>query len=75
MSKEAIAAFLRRVAQEEALREDFIVFAGQHGFEFSPDEPSDVRLEIVSGGGNEGGRPVYYPSGLTGKGRSEPPHA
>ncbi len=50
MSKQAISAFLRKVAEDETLQKDLVDFAEAHGFEFTVDELSDVDLENVAGG-------------------------
>jgi hypothetical protein len=46
MSREAIAAFLNKVAEDESLQKD----AGQHGFDFTSDELSETDLDAVAGG-------------------------
>lgn len=50
MSKQAISAFLRKVAEDEGLQRDLVEFAEAHGFEFTTDELSEADLENVAGG-------------------------
>jgi hypothetical protein len=50
MSKEAITAFLKKVAEDESLQKELVEFAGQHGFDFTSDELSETDLDAVSGG-------------------------
>ncbi len=50
MSKQAMSAFLRKVAEDEGLQRDLVELAEAHGFEFTMDELSDADLENVVGG-------------------------
>ena len=50
MSKEALNAFFKKVADDEALQSKLIEFAAAQGFEFSADELSDSDLDSVAGG-------------------------
>jgi hypothetical protein len=49
MSKEAIAAFLKQVAEDANLQQALVEFAARHGFKFSPRELREVDLTNVSG--------------------------
>ena len=48
MSKETLAAFLKKVAEDETLRKEFTRFASEHGFDLG--ELSDEDLDAVAGG-------------------------
>jgi len=50
MSKEALNAFFKKVADDESLQKKLVEFAVQQGFEFSPEELSDSDLDGVAGG-------------------------
>jgi len=50
MSKEALSAFFKKVADDEGLQKKLIEFAAAQGFEFSADELSDSDLDSVAGG-------------------------
>jgi len=50
MSKEALNAFFKKVADDENLQKKLVEFAAQQGFEFSPEELSDSDLDGVAGG-------------------------
>lgn len=50
MSKEAIAAFFKKVAEDTSLQKKLVEFAAQNGFEFSSDELNDVDLDSIAGG-------------------------
>ena len=50
MSKETLAAFLKKVAADEVLRKEFTQFAAEHGFDLG--ELSDEDLDAVAGGGS-----------------------
>ena len=50
MSKEALNAFFKKVAEDEALQKKLIEFAATQGFEFSADELNDSDLDSVAGG-------------------------
>ena len=50
MSKETLAAFLKKVAEDEALRKELTQFAAEHGFEFTSDELREADLDNVAGG-------------------------
>ena len=64
MSKEAIGAFFKKVAQDKAMQEKLIDFAAQNGFEFSLDELSDTDLDAIAGG--YGGKILFTKDKLTG---------
>lgn len=50
MSKEALNAFFKKVADDESLQKKLVEFAAAQGFEFSADELSDSDLDSVAGG-------------------------
>ena len=50
MSKEALSAFFKKVADDEGMQKKLIEFAAAQGFEFSADELSDSDLDSVAGG-------------------------
>lgn len=50
MSKEALNAFFKKVAEDEALQKKLVEFAAAQGFEFSSDELNDSDLDGVAGG-------------------------
>ena len=50
MSKQAVAAFLAKLAEDEQLQKALVEFASRHGFEFSTDELAEVDLDAVAGG-------------------------
>jgi len=50
MSKEALNAFFKKVAEDEALQKKLIEFAAAQGFEFGADELNDSDLDSVAGG-------------------------
>jgi predicted ribosomally synthesized peptide with nif11-like leader len=50
MSKDALNAFFKKVADDEALQSKLIEFAAAQGFEFSSEELSDSDLDTVAGG-------------------------
>jgi len=50
MSSDTVAAFLKKVAEDEALRKEFTQFAAEHGFDFG--ELNDEDLDAVAGGSN-----------------------
>jgi hypothetical protein len=50
MSKEALNAFFKKVADDEGLQKKLVEFAAQQGFEFGPEELSDSDLDGVAGG-------------------------
>ena len=50
MSKDALNAFFKKVADDEALQSKLIKFAAAQGFEFSSEELSDSDLDTVAGG-------------------------
>jgi hypothetical protein len=49
MSKEAIAAFLRQVAEDANLQQALVEFAAHHGFKFTPHELRELDLLSLSG--------------------------
>jgi hypothetical protein len=49
MSKDAIAALLKQVAEDTNLQQAFVEFAARHGFKFIPRELRDVDLLNLSG--------------------------
>ena len=49
MSKEAIAAFLKQVAEDANLQQALVEFAARHGFKFSPRDLRDVNFAKLSG--------------------------
>jgi hypothetical protein len=49
MSRESLVAFLRKVAEDEALRKQFTQFAAEHGFDLG--ELRDADLDAVAGAG------------------------
>jgi hypothetical protein len=49
MSKEAIAAFLKQVAEDTNLQQALAEFAARHGFRFTPRELREVDLMKLSG--------------------------
>jgi hypothetical protein len=49
MSREGIAAFLRRLPKDDSLRRELTTIANRHGFQFTPDELRDVDIEGVIG--------------------------
>jgi hypothetical protein len=48
MSKEAIAAFLKQVAEDTNLQHALVEFAARHGFKFTPRELREVDLLSLS---------------------------
>ena len=52
MSKDALAAFLKKVALDKQLQDELVAIAGKHGFPITSDELSDLDLTEVSGGSN-----------------------
>ncbi len=50
MSKEAVTAFFKQVAEDESLQSRLIEFAAECGFQFTADELSEADLDNVSGG-------------------------
>lgn len=50
MSKEALAAFLKKAQQDPALQKDLTTLAARHGYEFSPEELGEADLDSVAGG-------------------------
>jgi len=50
MSKETLAAFMKKVVEDKALGKEFTQLAADHGFEFALDELSETDLEDVAGG-------------------------
>ena len=50
MSKEALNAFFKKVADDEGLQKKLVEFAAAQGFEFSADELNDSDLDSVAGG-------------------------
>ena len=50
MSKEALNAFFKKVADDESLQKKLVEFAAAQGFQFSADELSDSDLDSVAGG-------------------------
>jgi hypothetical protein len=49
MSKRAIAAFLKQVAEDPNLQAALVEFAARHGFKFTPRDLRDVDLVTLSG--------------------------
>ena len=49
MSQEAIAAFLKQVAEDSNLQQALVEFAARHGFKFTPRELREVDLLDLSG--------------------------
>jgi hypothetical protein len=49
MSKEAIAAFLKQVAEDTNLQQALVEFAARHGFKFTLRELGEVDLLSLSG--------------------------
>lgn len=50
MSKEALSAFFKKVADDEGLQKKLVEFAAEQGFAFSADELNDSDLDGVAGG-------------------------
>jgi len=50
MSKEAVAAFFKKAAEDSALQEKLVELAAAEGFDFSSDELSDTDLDSIAGG-------------------------
>ena len=50
MSREAVIAFLRKVADDPGLQEELVGFARERGFEFTVEELGDSELDSVTGG-------------------------
>ena len=50
MSKEALTAFLKKVAEDADLQKKLVDFAAAQGFEFSEDELTESDLNGVAGG-------------------------
>jgi len=50
MSKEALTAFFKKMADDESLQRKLVEFAAAQGFEFSAEELSDSDLDSVAGG-------------------------
>ncbi|UCG86498.1 MAG: Nif11-like leader peptide family natural product precursor [Gemmatimonadota bacterium] len=49
MSKEAIAAFFKQVAEDRNLQQALVEFAARHGFKFTARELGEVDLLTLSG--------------------------
>lgn len=49
MSKDAIAAFLKQVAEDTNLQQALVEFAAHRGFKFTPRELREVDLMKLSG--------------------------
>ena len=50
MSKEAVAAFFKKAAEDSALQKKLVELAAAEGFDFSSDELSDTDLDTIAGG-------------------------
>ena len=50
MSKDAVAAFLKKAMEDAALRKELTELAGRHGYTFTVDELSENELDAVAGG-------------------------
>ena len=59
MSKEAVAAFLKKVAEDAELQADLVHFALERGYEFTVEELSESELEAAAGGLTIGGDIKY----------------
>lgn len=64
MTTTTVVAFLKKVAEDEGLRREFIELAAKHGIRITADELGEAELEKVAGGVLTG---VYFPkiSGVT----------
>ena len=49
MSKEAIAAFLKQVAEDTNLQQALVEFAAHHGFKFTPHDLRDADFRKLAG--------------------------
>ncbi|NJD18506.1 MAG: Nif11 family protein, partial [Gemmatimonadetes bacterium] len=50
MSKDAVAAFLKKALEDAELRKELVKLAGRHGYTFTVDELGEKELEAVAGG-------------------------
>ncbi|NJD17951.1 MAG: Nif11 family protein [Gemmatimonadetes bacterium] len=50
MSKDAVAAFLKKALEDTELRKELTELAGRHGYAFTVDELSETELGSVAGG-------------------------
>ena len=50
MSKDAVAAFLRKALEDAELRKELVELAGRHGYTFTVDELGEKELGSVAGG-------------------------
>ena len=50
MSREAVAAFLKRLGEDPAMQELLVQFAAQNGFEFTVEELSEADLDRIAAG-------------------------
>lgn len=50
MSREAVTAFLREVANDPDLQKELVAFAAKRGYEFTPNELNEADLSGITGG-------------------------
>lgn len=50
MSKDAVAAFLKKALDDQELRKELVELAGRHGYAFTVDELDESELSAVAGG-------------------------
>ena len=50
MSKEAMAAFFKKAAEDKELQKKIIELAAEEGFDFTSEELSDTDLDTIAGG-------------------------